>query len=525
MSQRLTSHPTRQLSNSLFTILAMTVGAIVLSVVSVLVSPLWIAFIAIAALGALVWLVSLQLGRDFQLLFFVIFFIGYFQGFFSVHRLGNGIPPSVWGLSKYGILALMVAGCALRFAAGKRMLFSKPMLIWLGIWVLNCIIFYFLIVEAMNVSELYNPVLTVQVFGLGNIVFGMIVYLRARPQSVQTALRLLVWTGMIAATWGVIQRLIGPTVLASMGFNLSGAFYFLNADTPETGFLDLVGGLRSFSFFATHHAFSGFLILSMTALQILRTQRYVSRWYYLVATLFIWSGFAVTFNLTNMLTALLVLVSFALLEHSRRKAITRVLLDKRVWRTTISVAIFSVVAVATIEPLRNRIVGAFDVRQGAATAGGSLAYRLEYFTAGTQALIDYPFGFGLWLSSLEESYVENFRQYARVNGYFQAKQINFSGDNWFQWLAVQIGIFNFSLYSLLYLIPIYIGWKQRKKIRSPELVALSNGLLALTTATFIAGISNSPILVFPPSNLLIWAASGLILKIADLDLKVNAKRE
>jgi hypothetical protein len=526
--QRLTSQPSKQLNNWFFIILAVVAGAVTLTIASVLAPPLWIALVGVGALSALLWLISLQLGRDFELLFFVIFFIGYFQGFFITHRLGDSIPQSVWGLSKYGILALMVVGSVFCLATGKRITFSKPMLLWVSIWILNCVIFFFLILEAMNASALYNPILTIQVFGLGNMVFGMIVYLRVRPQAVQVALRLLVWAGIVATIWGVIQRLIGPSVLANLGFNVSGGLYFLVANTPETGFLDLTGGLRAFSFFFTHHAFSAFLILSVTALQILQTQGRVSRWAYLIAMMFIWAGIAVTFNLTNMLTALIVLVLFTLLEYSKRKSIVRAFSSKRLWRTAVSVAIFSAVIVSIIEPLRNRIVGAFDVRQGSATAGGSLAYRLEYFTAGFQALVDYPFGFGLRLSSMEEDYVENFRQYARVNGYFQAKQLFFSGDNWFQWLAVQIGIFNFILYSLLYIIPIYVGWKQRKRIRSPEFSVLSNGLFALATATFIAGISNSPILAFPPSNLLIWAASGLILKIAEWDreaIRQNASKE
>jgi hypothetical protein len=457
-----------------------------------------------------------------------LFFIGYFQGFLS-KLLGDSVPQTVWGLSKYGVMGMMVVGYALRLAGGKRMAFSQPMLLWLSVWVLNWVMFTFLMIEAMNVSKFYNPILTIQIFGMGNMVLGVIVYLRARPQSIQMALRLLVWTGIVAAIWGVIQRLIGPSALASLGFNFGGGLFFLNADIPETGFLDLVGGFRAFSFFDTHHAFSAFLILSVIALQILRSQQRIGRRAYLISMAMMWSGFAVTFNLTNILTGLLALVFFVLLDQSKRKSISRVLLNKRLWSTAISVAVLGAIVVFAIEPLRNRIMGAFEVRQSASTAGGSLAYRLEGLTSGVQAIVDYPLGFGLWLSplSLTVTTIDPFGEYARVNGYFASKQIFFSGDNWFQWLMVQVGLPGFALYALLFIIPIYLGWKQRKRIRNSELGVLSNGLLALMMATFIAGVSNSPILAFAPSNLLIWGIAGILMKIPswDIDLRDGADRQ
>lgn len=519
MIQRLTGRPNGRLNSQIFVILLTMAGAIAVGWVSVSVPPEWIAFVTIGCLGALIGLVSLQLGRDFELLFLVLFFIGYFQGSLS-NLLGDNLPPSIWGLSKYAILGMMVVGYALRLTGGKRLAFSQPMLFWLGVWVLNWVMLSFFMIEAMNVSQLYNPILTIQIFGIGNMLLGIIVYLWARPRSVQLALRLLVWTGIVAALWGVIQRLIGPGALASLGFNLSGGMFFLAANMPETGFLDLTGGFRAFSFFDSHHAFSAFLILSVMALQILRAQQRVGRRTYLISMAVMWSGFAVTFNLTNILTGLMALMLFALLERSKRKSITRVLLNKRMWKTAISAAILGAVIVFAIEPFRDRVVGAFDVRQDSSTAGGSLAYRLEGLTSGVQAIVDYPLGFGLWLSpqSLTMTTSDPFGEYARVNGYFASRQVFFSGDNWFQWLMVQVGLPGFALYSLLFIIPIYVGWKQRKRIRDPELSVLSNGLLALMMATFIAGVSNSPILAFAPSNLLIWGVAGVLMKIPIWDI-------
>lgn len=522
MIQRLTGHPARRLNYSLIGMLVIVSGAIALGLVLVLVSPLGIAVGVIGCLGAIIWLASLQSGRDFERLFLVLFFIGYFQGFLSI-RLGDSVPQTVWGLSKYGILGMMVIGCTLRLADGKRTALSKRMLLWLGVWAVNWVMLALFMIEAMNVSKFYSPILTIQIFGIGNMAVGILTYLRARPQSVQMALRLLVWTGVVAAIWGVIQRLIGPSALASLGFQVSGGFFFLSANMPETGFLDVVGGLRAFSFFDTHHAFSAFLILSVMALQILRTQRRIGRWAYLISMVIIWSGFAVTFNLTNALTAVIALVFFALLEQSKRKSISRVLLNKRLWRSALSVAVFSAVIVFTIVPIRNRILGAFEVSKSASTAGGSLAYRLEGFVAGLQAIVDYPLGFGLWLSplSLSGATIDPFGEYARVNGYFASKQVFFSGDNWFQWLMVQVGLPGFALYSLLFIIPIYVGWKQRKRILNPEISALSNGLLALMIATFIAGVSNSPILAFAPSNLLIWGVAGVLMKLSSWDIDLR----
>jgi len=74
---------------------------------------------------------------------------------------------------------------------------------------------------------------------------------------------------------------------------------------------------------------------------------------------------------------------------------------------------------------------------------------------------------------------------------------------------------------LLFIIPIYVGWKQRKRILNPEISALSNGLLALMIATFIAGVSNSPILAFAPSNLLIWGVAGVLMKLSSWDIDLR----
>jgi hypothetical protein len=93
----------------------------------------------------------------------------------------------------------------------------------------------------------------------------------------------------------------------------------------------------------------------------------------------------------------------------------------------------------------------------------------------------------------------------------------FSGDAWFLWLVVQLGLLFGILYLLLFLIPIVYGWKMKNRIQDNSLRIVFNGILALLIVTFIGGISNSPVLVFPPTNLFFWAAVGLLFKIPSWD--------
>jgi hypothetical protein len=174
----------------------------------------------------------------------------------------------------------------------------------------------------------------------------------------------------------------------------------------------------------------------------------------------------------------------------------------------------------SVSPVRDRFVGLFDVRPGASSAGGSLAYRLIAYSSGLKAISEYPLGFGLFLRPLSSTTSDIYGEFARVNDYFETRGLFFSGDNWFQWLMVQIGVPGFSIYACLFLVPIIWGMKYRKRIRDDHLRHLMNGLLALIIAAFVGGVSNSPLLTFPPSNLLIWAAVGILMRAPDWDKKL-----
>lgn len=477
--------------------------------------PTWV-LAMIAATGAFgLWLLLLRSGRDFGVLFLVLVLIGYFQGYID-RVTSERLPQSVWGLAKYALIGLIIAGFAMRVVQGRRVAATQAFAAWIGLWLANTTILAALILEAMRVSAYYSPVGTIQEFGVGNMLLAALVYFLARPEQVYRCSRLLVGMGAVAAAFGVIQRLLGPARLAIFGLSTDAVLAsrsFLNADNPQTGFLDLQNGFRAFSFFDTQFAFSAFLVIAIIALQTLRLRGRVRVRPYLLLMSILWAGLSVTFNLTNFLTCLLALSLLSLLQRGvRSKSFFAVLFNRRFWQATAGAAVVVFLVVLAIPSLRDRVSGVFDVRQGSATAGGSLAYRLEGATSGIQAIADYPLGFGLFLNGTGMPSNPELDRYARINDYFSSHGVFFSGDNWFQWLMVQTGLPTFVLYVALFLVPILWGLYWRNRIQNNDLRLLLQGSLALVIATFVAGVSNSPILTFPPSNLLFWAVVGALFK-------------
>jgi len=468
------------------------------------------------AFGLALWLILLSSGRDFEILLLGLFLIGYFQGY-ATKLLGEGLPQSIWGVIKYGLLGLMLLGYGAKVLQGQPVKVNIAMRLWLVIWFLFWIIVAFLMAEAYLANGSYRPIGTIQQLGIINMSLAFLVYLRAKPTQIDRWLKVLIWAGIVAACFGIIQRVLGPVRLSMLGISsdvLLTSMAFLPANNPETGFLDLEQGLRVFSFFDTHHAFSGFLVLSILALQIQQLRGRVKRSFYWFGMAIMWAGMTVTFNLTNLLTCLLTLSIFTILQRGGRLiSLLRIVSSKRFWQISVSMFFIILITIATYAPLRNRLVGIFDVRQGSASAGGSFAYRLEGLVSGIQAIIDYPLGFGLYLNSTYGGQTNpELNHYARVDGYFTSRGVFFSGDNWFQWLMVQIGLPGFALYAALFLVPIWWGWRWRNRIRNPDWRIIVHGCLALLIVIFIAGISNSPILAFPPANLLFWAMVGILLK-------------
>jgi hypothetical protein len=491
------------------------IAIVIVAIVTIPASWLAIGGAAILMLG--LWLALLRTGRDFEVLFLLLFAIGYFQGIISI-LASERIPASIWGWSKYALLGLIMVGYILRVLSGKPIKMNRLMRTWLILWILNCMMFGVLMLEAYHADSRYSFIATIQTFGIGNMILAVEVYLLATPVQTCRFLKLLMWSGVAAALFGIVQRLLGAERLAAFGLNVSGGFFFLSTENLDTNFLDLANGFRPFSFFDSHHGFSAFLILAIVALQIIRLRKEINRIQYWIWMTVLWAGMAVTFNLTNLLTGALILIIFGILEYSQRvKSAMRIFLSKRFWKSVTIIAIASMIAVITIPQFRDRITGIFDVHQA---AGSSLYYRQQGFAAGVQAVIDYPFGFGLLLNSFNDP-IPGLTGYARVTGYFEEHNIFFSADTWFQWLMVQIGILGFCLYAALLFLPVFWGWRQSPKIRDPQLRVLMNGVTALMTGVFVAGISNSPLLIFAPSNLLIWAAAGMLMKIPSWDAELR----
>jgi hypothetical protein len=396
---------------------------------------------------------------------------------------------------------------------------------WTAFWVINWLFFIGLIIEALIVEPTYNPIGVIQNFGIGNMFLAIMVFMDAQVKQVEKLLKVLVWLGIFAALFGVVQRLLGPSLFAAIGIDIFDpyTFAFLDSSNMETGHRDIENGFRAFSFFASHHSFSAFLILSTLSLQILMYQKRIGAIFYSLAMIIMFSGFVVSFNLTNMFSCIIIIILFAIFQYAKKiNLLFKLLLNKSVWRNVIIAVFFGICAISTYEPLRNRLIGIFDISSSNAGAGGSLNTRINYFLNGVEALSENPFGLGLILNqnSDQKSTLSGFSR----RDYFSEHHLAFSGDSWFLFLTVQIGFFFGILYFLLFLIPIYYGITLKNAIYDTNLIIIFRGITALLIIVFIGGISNSPILVYPPSNLFIWAAVGVLLKIPTWDRELYAEK-
>lgn len=464
------------------------------------------------------WIIRTK--RDFQVIFLLLLMIGYFQGFSDKLKVVFPfLPPNtLWGPLKYSLMTLLLLKYFLKILIEKKTSLHSGMRIWLGVWTLNFVAFLFLIGEAMIAEPKYKAIGAIQTFGIGNMLLCIIVYFGSNQRQISSALKLFVWLGVFAALFGIVQRLLGPLALSAIGFDLydSTSYAFLSSTNVETRHLDIEKGFRAFSFFASHHAFSAFLILSTLSLQILRLQNKIaSGLYFLISSIFL-AGFIVTFNLTNLFSCVLILIFEASFQYAKNlKGFFKGFLRKSVLRNILVLLALSTCAIGFIDPLRDRVAGIFDVSQYNAGAGGSLYSRLNFVSSGLIALSEHPMGLGLRLQQISDS-KDILSGYAR-NNYFEENNLPFSADSWFLFLLVQLGLPFGILYFLLFLVPIIVGWRTKNTIQNKDLRIIFHGLLALLIVVFLGGVSNSPILVFPPSNLFIWAAVGILLKIPSWD--------
>jgi hypothetical protein len=488
-------------------LLAIGMFSIVLGLLSFESQVIILAFIVVLVVWVIVW----DKGKDFAFLFFLLFFIGYFQGIASKIG-GDRIPQSLWGLTKYEIIGVMLISLIARLMTGHVHRTTMTLRKWMWLWVINCFFFCLFMVEAIEADPSYSPILTIQSFGLGNMLLMVLTYYSVTKNQVDIALKLLVWSGIVAAIAGVCQRIFIHELLALVLADKSQMNFLSNTPTFE--------GFRAFSFFDTHHAFSAFLIFACVALQILRLQKKVRPLYYWLSMGVLWAGFAVTFNFTNIISCLIVLMIIGVLENQKKGiSFPRAFLRQAFsWRSLALVFLGLLVAFSASATMRERLISVLDVSESSFTsdipgAGRSLFLRLQGTWNGTAALASHPAGLGLWLTPFSQWG----DRYARYGSYFSNRGELFTGDEWFLFLAVQIGLPLFLLYAALYLLPIAYGWKNCRHFHNSELRILANGMLALMIVTFLAGASNSPILVFSPTNFLIWAAAGVLMKAKSWD--------
>lgn len=460
---------------------------------------------------------------ELNALFLGLVAVGFFQSFSdSLRSIFSFLPPpSLWGPLKFGIILLMLGICFLRWLFGKEIRLNKGMLTWSVIWFINWLILVLLFSEGIFLNTHISPLKTIQSFGMGNMIMVLVVYLFARPSSLFAFLKVLVWAGIAAALFGITQSLLGPQFLAAHGIDVYSPtrFSFLDSVNPESGHHDFTNGFRAFSFFSSHHAFSAFLVFSIVALHILYKTRKVNRIFYFISSLCMWSGMAITYNLTNIFTCIFILLLTEYFQSIQNYKISfQFIFKRKFWRNLISIVMLCIIVISPFESVRNRFLGIFDYSPISAGAGGSLFSRTIFIKNGLDALAENPMGLGLYHGYNKAG--TGAPGYTREN-FFEENDLVFSADAYFLWLLVQIGLPCFLLYFLLMAYPVFWALKERRRLRDSHLRITFFSLLSITMVTILMGVSNSPILVFPPSNLLIWSAIGIMLKIPSWDFNIT----
>jgi hypothetical protein len=419
--------------------------------------------------------------------FAFVFLVGSVQGimeiYFSTVDIGN---------LKYGILLIGGGVFLLRC-------FRKPtMLRGISKYFILMIIFYFVYLIRILIPSPTSDQLKYQIslWGVLNLPLVLLFYGDTKNlRPIYSFIKLIIRLGMIASIFGLIQFILGPDRLVTLGINVYKLKY---------SFFDLsnVNTFRVFSTFPSHYEFASFMVIAILAKLILHLHR--REWPKIGDVLVFFLlliGLAITYNVTLWLTLLGCIVCI-LIGWSGGKNIRRLFLHKKIITISIFALISIVMIFSLIAPVRERIVGIFNVSPAASlTAGASLFWRIQIFHNLINLIKEFPLGLGTIVQN-QVTLLQTSR------GYFII-----TSDVYLAWLCLIGGIPLFFLYLLLFFVPIIKAFLHRKVINDEDKALFWGIFSVLFVGVLLGGFSNSALTNSTPSNLLVWASIGVLLRL------------
>lgn len=392
-----------------------------------------------------------------------------------------------WGIVKSVLIGILFLISLIYIFKNKKSL-PTVFKFWISVYIFFVMFIVLLIIEAKNIEDI-NVANVLQNFSLVNMLVVIFALFNASERIENLTIDLLILLGKVVSVIAIIQWILFTyysvnvnDVLASKSFNIL-----------------YDGILRASGTFYNHYGLSAFLsvVIILYVTKSIYHKKYFSYYTFILFN----TAILITFNLTALLLTIIGCI-FSGCIYIRRNSIRLSLIGI----VNLFIFIFIFILILIITPgIKDRILSTLDYSESTVGAGNSLYIRNEYIKNGLDILMDSPNGIGL---SLTDTSKEEYEDMGYVRSGFMKYDI--SADAWFLWLAVQIGIFFSFILSLLYAIPFFYGIKISQKIPSH----LQWRLTAFTSTLFIiliGSFSNSAILNYPPSNIIIWWEVGVIL--------------
>jgi len=332
-----------------------------------------------------------------------------------------------------------------------------------------------------------------QNYSLLNMLMVYVAYFKFKDHLADTVMNMLTDIGIFVSIIAIFQWLIFKIYENSILLTLaSRAFGRLDEDSG--------GGIRVFSVFISHYGLSAFLCI-VTILYATRSLYGSCKPNYFTIFLFAFAQL-VTFNLTSIfLTFIGCLISY--LSHMYSFNMSFKYLYKTLKRSFFLLILFSSTFLI-FKDFRTRISGIVNYSETSTGAGNSLYLRNQFIINQLQLLSSNLNGIGLSLTDTsKDSYSDNGYVRTGITADF------FTADAWFLWLIVQIGLFFGLLLLYVFFSPLFIAiFLLISRTRSNTWPVCAS--MSLLFIVLLGCMSNSSILNYPPSNVIIWCTVGVI---------------
>ena len=425
--------------------------------------------------------------RGINLIFLGLICIGVTQGLCSNIAYFMGIEDLRWGLIKSALLAVLFLMSLLYFCKNNNFL-PTSFIVWLLIYIFFSIFVLFLVFEVNDINDI-NIANVLQNFSLINMLIVIFTLFSSNEKVDALIIDLLIFLGKFISVISIFQWVFFTyfsinvnDVLASKSFNIL-----------------YDGILRASGTFYNHYGLSAFLSI-IIILYITKSIYYKKYFSYSTFILFV-TAISLTFNLTGVLLACIgCFFSIIMCIKYDKIIISPINIFK-----LLSIFLILIVISVVTPGIKDRIFSILDYSESTVGAGNSLNIRNAYIKNSIDILVDSPNGIGLSLTDTSKDQYEDM-------GYVRSGSLKYdiSADAWFLWLAVQIGIFFSFILFLLYVIPFFYGFQIARKISNDlqwKIIAFTSTLFIILVGSF----SNSAILNYPPSNIIIWWEVGVIL--------------